>query len=54
MDEDKLTDFERAEYYKQRLKSKTAFWITFSILMFLTGFLAARALYMFLCQTHKI
>ena len=46
--EDKLTDFERAEYYKARLKSKNTFIIVFSILMFVAGFMAARAVYLIL------
>ena len=45
MEEDKLTDFERAEYYKTRLKSKNTFVIVFSILMFVLGFVVARAVY---------
>ena len=44
--EDKLTDFERAEYYKARLKHKNRFTILFSILMFIAGFMIARAVYL--------
>ncbi len=44
--EDKLIDFERTEYYKARLKNKNIFTIVFSILMFIAGFFAARAIYL--------
>lgn len=36
--DDKLTDFERAEYYKARLKAKTGFIVVLATLMFLLGF----------------
>jgi hypothetical protein len=53
MQEDKLTDFERAEYYKARMKSTKPYWITFSILMFIAGFMLARAIYIYLYEYHK-
>jgi hypothetical protein len=53
MEEDKLTEFQRAEYYKARMKSRAAYWITFSILMFIAGFMLARAIYIYLYEYHK-
>jgi uncharacterized membrane protein len=46
--EDKLKDFERAEYYKSRLKHKNRFIIVFSVFMVIAGFMVARAAYLFL------
>lgn len=45
MEQDKLTDFERAEYYKARLKTKTGYTVVIGILMFALGFAVARAIY---------
>lgn len=45
MNEDKLTYFERAEYYKARLKTKTSYTVIIGMLMFTLGFAAARAYY---------
>ena len=46
LQEDKLADFERAEYYKSRLKSKFAYTIIIGILMFCIGYLLARFIYL--------
>lgn len=46
MEQDKLTDFERAEYYKARLKAKTGYAYIIAVLMFAIGFAVARALYL--------
>ncbi len=40
-----LTDFERAEYYRVRYKSRGMLIIVFSVLSFILGFLVARLLY---------
>lgn len=46
MQEDKLTDFERAEYYKSKLKAADRRLVFFFVLAFILGFVAARALYL--------
>lgn len=46
MQEDKLTDFEQAEYFKARLKSKKSFLVIMFILFFVLGFAVARAYYL--------
>ena len=46
MEEDKLTDFERAEYYKEQFRTtKFRQWL-FCTLRFGVGFAVARALYL--------
>lgn len=47
MNKDKLSDIEKIQYYKDRLKGRTGFWIAVSILMFIAGFLAARTYYLY-------
>ena len=55
MQEDKLKDFERAEYYKQKLKSKKGFFVVWSILLFLLGFFTARIIYKSIPEAfHKV
>ncbi len=44
--EDKLTDFERAEYYKEKLKTQIGFTVIMAVLMFVLGFVVSRALYL--------
>ena len=46
METDKLSDFEKIEYYRARLKAKTGFTVVMSILMFFLGFAVARAIYL--------
>lgn len=43
--EDKLTDFERAEYYKIRLKNANRRLVFYCALWFVLGVVVARALY---------
>ena len=47
MEEDKITDFERAEIFKVRLKSQYSFIKIIGILMFILGFMVAKAFYLF-------
>ena len=42
---DKISDFERAEYYKARLARANNRMTVFCILTFILGFFAARAIY---------
>jgi len=46
MVEDKITDFERVEYYRQRLKKAKNRTIFFAVLFFILGFVLARAIYL--------
>lgn len=46
MTEDKITDFESSEYYRQRLKTAKNRTIFFAVLFFILGFLVARAIYL--------
>lgn len=46
MVEDKFADFERAEYYCQRLRTAKSRMIFFAILFFILGFVLARAIYL--------
>jgi hypothetical protein len=41
MQEDKFSDFERAEYYKDRLKSNKGLLVVMCVLFFVLGFVVA-------------
>ncbi len=46
MGEDQFTDFEKAEYYQQWLKTAKNRTVFFAILFFIPGFVLARAIYL--------
>ena len=45
MDENKLTHFDRAEYYRVRFKSRGTMIIIMSVLSFILGFFIAKFIY---------
>ena len=47
MQDDKLPDFEKIDYYKSKLKSGMGFTVVTAILMFVLGVVIARVIYLF-------